>query len=155
MALLKRSALLQSVCLLLLMCACSEVGRDQSGMKSAIENASRAFSAACVRGDTAAIGQLYTDSAYLMPPGRTIRGRDAIKRYFAPNPRRTVLAHQMKSESLAIEGDVAIDVGTWSITTQRDGDSVQSVSDRYLVAWRRGQDGQWRMEYDMWHRPAN
>lgn len=134
---------------------CFEVAQDQSEIRTKIEAASREFSAATVRGDTAVIGSLYTDSAYLYPPGRKIHGRQAIKRYFAPNPNRTVLAHQMLSDTLTIEGDIAVDVGTWSITTQRAGNSAQSIADRCLVVWRRGPDGQWRMEYDMWHRPAN
>lgn len=151
----QRSALLQLLWVPFTVWGCSEVAQNKSEIRTEIETASREFSAATVRGDTAVIGGLYTESAYLYPPGRTIHGREAIKRYFAPNPNRTVLAHQMLSDTLTIEGDIAVDVGTWSITTQRTGDSAQSVTDRYLVIWRRDHNGKWRMEYDMWHRPAN
>jgi ketosteroid isomerase-like protein len=149
------TSLLRFLWVLCAACGCSEVVQNESDIRAIIEAASREFSAATVRGDTSAIGSLYTDSAYLLPPGRTLRGRDAIKRYFAPKPGRAVLAHQIKSDTLTIEGDIAIDVGIWSVTTQNAGDSAQSVSGRYLVIWRRGHNGQWRMDYDMWHRPSN
>jgi len=41
----------------------------------------------------------------------------------------------------------------WSNTWRRGGEAPQSAEGRYLVVWRRGSDGRWRIEYDMWHRP--
>jgi uncharacterized protein (TIGR02246 family) len=139
----------------LVFCACTRASDDPQVDRDAIAAASREFSAAYTRGDTAVIGHLYTDSAQLIPPGRVIRGRENITRYFAPVPKRTVLSHQMKSDTLTVDGNTAIDVGVWSSSWQRDGDTVQTVSDRYLVVWKRGADGNWRMEFDMWHRPTD
>jgi len=59
-----------------------------SSDSAAIAAASRAFSAAYVRNDTAALGRIYSDSAVLLPPNREIRGRAAIQRDFA-GPRTT------------------------------------------------------------------
>ena len=116
-----------------------------------IAAASRSFSEAYVRGDTAAIRALYTVDGVLLPPGREVRGRDGIARYFAPGPNRVNVTHRMQSSELRLHGDVAIDVGTWH-NTWRIGDAPErSASDRYLVVWRRGDDGRWRIEYDMWH----
>lgn len=92
--------------------------------RNAVIAASRAFSAAYVRNDAAAVGQAYTQDAVLMPPGREIRG------------------------------DTAIDVGTWSSTSQRTGGQPVTAAERYLAIWVREADGAWRMQYDMWHRPA-
>lgn len=122
--------------------------------RAAIDAASRNFSAAFVAGDTAAIRELYTKDAVLLPPGREIHGRDAIARFFAPNPLRTQLAHAMTSEDLRIHGDMAIDSGTWSNTFRGADGEQYSASERYLVIWRRATDGAWQIEYDMWHRPA-
>lgn len=114
--------------------------------------ASRAFSEAYVNGDMAALQELYTEDAVLLPPGREIRGREAIARYFSPRPDRTNVSHAMTSSELKVVGELAVDVGTWSNTWRNEGEDEQNASERYLVVWRRGADGNWRIEYDMWHR---
>lgn len=127
---------------------------ESADPRAAIESASRAFSAAYVAGDTATIRRLYTEDAVLLPPGAEVRGRDGIARYFAPGPRRTNLTHAMASDAIRITGATAVDVGTWTNVWTIDGGPRQEASGRYLVVWRRGDDGHWRIEYDMWHRPA-
>ena len=121
---------------------------------AAIMRASRVFSAAYVANDTAALGRVYTDSAVLLPSDREVRGRPAIQRYFAWGPNRRQIAHAMKSESITINGDMAVDVGTWTSTSQRGDAPAATASGRYMVVWVRESDGAWRMLYDMWHRPT-
>lgn len=120
-----------------------------------IAAASRAFSQAYVAGDTATIRELYMPDAILLPPDREVRGRDAIARYFAPGTRSTNVAHAMVSDELRIINDMAVDVGIWSHTSRVNDGSLRRATGRYLVVWRRGEDGRWRIEHDMWHRPAN
>lgn len=129
-----------------------QAGPDTDSL--AVLAASRAFSDAYVAGDLETLGSVYVEDAVLYPPGSVIRGRAAIRRYFAPGPGRTNLAHAMTSERLTFDGDVAVDVGVWSNTWRRGDEGPQAAEGRYLVVWRRGADGRWRIEYDMWHRPA-
>jgi ketosteroid isomerase-like protein len=119
-----------------------------------IARASQAFSAAYVTNDTAALGQVYADSAVLLPPGREIRGRAAIQRYFLWGSNYRQLEHRMEVSRLTINGNLAVDVGTWTSTGQRGDQPATTASERYLVVWVREPDGQWRILYDMWHRPA-
>lgn len=141
------SAFLVSVCL--------SVGAPmaQTDDRAAIAAASQAFSAAYVAGDVETVRALYTEDAVLLPPGREVRGREAIGRYFSPGPNRTNLSHAMESEELRVTGDVAIDIGTWHNTWRVGDGEAQTASERYLIVWRRGEDGRWRIEVDMWHRP--
>ena len=130
-----------------------ESSYDMAADSTAISQASRAFSAAFVAGDTAALGELYTEDAVLLPAGRTVTGRDAIKRFFAPREGRTQVAHAMNSESLLLQSDLAIDMGRWSSTTQREGEEPRTASERYLLVWQRQADGSWKMTHDAWHAP--
>lgn len=129
-------------------------GRPSAGDSAALAAASRAFSSAYVRNDTAALGRLYSDSAVLLPPDRERRGRAAIQRYFAWGPNYRQLAHAMQAERLTITGNVAVDLGMWTSTGQRGDAESTTASGRYLVVWVREGDGQWRILYDMWHRPT-
>jgi ketosteroid isomerase-like protein len=144
-----------SVCVALLISApaaaqISTVARDSISIAAA----SLAFSAAYVRNDTAALGQIYSDTAVLYPPNREIRGRAAIQRYFSWGADYRQLAHAMESARLTIAGNLAVDVGTWTSTGQRGDAAPVTASEQYLVVWVRESDGAWRMLYDMWHRPA-
>lgn len=130
-------------------------GAEARAGRQSLEAASRAFSSAYVSGDTATLRDLYTADAVLLPPEREIRGRDAIVRYFAPSPRRRNLTHAMRSDEVRMFGETAIDVGEWSNTWQVGETAPREASGRYLVVWRKGTDGRWRMAYDMWHRPVD
>lgn len=126
----------------------------QAQARKGIAEASRAFSEAYVSNDTDALKNLYSEDALLLPPGSDVRGRDAAGQYFRWGPRYRQLAHSMTSSELMIRGDIAVDVGTWHSTNQRGEDPPATASGRYLVVWVRHSDGRWRMQYDMWHRPA-
>ena len=152
---LRRRAVLAPA-LVTLLAGC--IGSDRTATESvthdslAIVEASRAFSAAYVRNDTAALGQVYSDSAVLLPPNREVRGRAAIQRYFTWGADYRQLEHAMESIRLAIVGDLAIDEGVWTSTGQRGDADPRTASERYLVIWVRESNGTWRILYDMWHR---
>lgn len=126
---------------------------EADGTREAIAAASRAFSAAYVTQDLATLGNLYTANARLLPPGGDVVGRAAIQKYFTLGANRRQIAHSMASESLTIHGSTAVDVGTWSSTSQRGEDEPATVSGRYLIVWVQTDDGAWRISHDMWHRP--
>jgi len=126
---------------------------ERTDAASSIRDAAAAFSAAFEAGDTTALGELYTENALLLAPGDTIRGRVAIRRYFRPREGGRPFDHQLVADDLEIHGDVAVDRGRWIQTFQLEDGGADSASGVYLVIWRRGADGRWRMSYDMWHDP--
>lgn len=128
--------------------------QEEDDARAAIAAASAAFSEAYVQNDMAALGEVYTEDAVILPPGREIRGREAIQRYFAWGPSHRQIAHSMVPSELTVSGDVATDLGTWHSTSQRGDDPPTTAAGQYLVVWVRNADGAWRIQYDMWHRPA-
>ena len=128
----------------------SPAGEDD---ETAIRAAAAAFSEYFETGDTASLGRLYTEDALLLTPSDTVRGRGAIRRWFRPRQGGNRFEHSLETDDLTILGDVAIDRGRWSQTFTDEAGETRTVSGVYLVTWRRGADGGWRMEYDMWHAP--
>ena len=149
-----RSVCIAALCVLLAGGRLAAGEAQTSVDQERIARTSRAFSQAYVSGDLEALSALYTEDALLLPPNRDVRGRQAIRAYFTPGPGRRQVAHATTSSELRVDGDTAIDVGTWTSTWQRHGEEPQTSSGRYLVVWKRGADGAWRMQYDMWHRPV-
>lgn len=119
--------------------------------RAAIARQSAAFSAAFVANDGDALAACYTADGKIYPPNRTVTGRAAIKEFFAWRPGRRQVAHRMVSESLRIDGNTAVDVGSWHSTTQTEGQEPVTFTDRYLAIWVREADGMWRMLHDFWH----
>jgi uncharacterized protein (TIGR02246 family) len=132
----------------------AQVAHRDATDREAIAAAGRAFSAAYVANDTTALGELYADSATLLPPGRTLRGREAIRRYFAWKGDYRQLEHAMVPDHVTVDGNLAVDVGKWTSVGRRGDAPPTTASGTYLVVWVRESDGGWRILYDMWHRPA-
>ena len=119
----------------------------------AIADAARAFSAAYVRGDPEAMAASYTDDAVIFPDRRAaISGRQAIQEYWTLPDNRRITLHQIVPDHVVIHGDVAYDHGRFTISGTTDGVPWGPSWGKYVVVWRRGADGKWRMQLDMWNR---
>lgn len=119
----------------------------------AIVAAANAFSAAYVRGDADSMAALYTEDAAIFPDASpALVGREPIRRYWTLRPNRRITHHELMPDRIEIVGDVAHDYGRFRISGETDGTPWGPSFGKYVVVWRRGTDGQWRMYLDMWNR---
>jgi len=120
---------------------------------AAIHAAATAFSAAYVRGDAAAMAALYTEDGVIFPErSAAIQGRAGIERYWTLPAGRRITMHRLTPARIEVHGDVAHDYGTFEIAGERDGQAWGPDRGKYVVVWKRGTDGAWRMYLDMWNR---
>lgn len=118
---------------------------------AAIHKLGRQFSAAYVRGDAAAMADLYTSDAVIFPErSERITGREAIARYWTLGPGRRVTRHALTPIRIVVDGDHAYDYGTYEIAGERDGIAWGPDRGKYVVVWRR-EKGIWRMQLDIWN----
>ncbi|HEU4451788.1 MAG TPA: nuclear transport factor 2 family protein [Longimicrobium sp.] len=126
--------------------------QSQAADSAAIHQASRDFSAAYVRGDAAAQAALYTPDAVIFPDrSEMITGREAIQAYWALRPGNRVTRHVATPTSIRVEGDLAYDYGVYEVSGERDGQPWGPSLGKYVIVWKRGEDGAWRMQLDMWN----
>lgn len=112
---------------------------------------SRQFSAAFMRGDAAAMANLYTSDGVIFPERiEWITGRDAIQRYFTPLPGRRVTHHLLTPSRIVVDGKHAYDYGTYEIAGEHDGKTWGPFRGKYVVVWRR-EGNSWRMQLDIWN----
>lgn len=117
-----------------------------------IEEAGRQFSAAYVRGDAAAMAALYTDDAVIFPErSAAIRGRADIERYWTLQPGRRITLHRLMPDEVVVEDSTAYDHGRFEVAGVTNGEAWGPSEGKYLVVWKRGDDGRWRMHLDMWN----
>lgn len=132
--------------------ACAQPRRSESADRAAIAATAREFSARYMRGDAAGMTALYTEDGVIFPGGRPmIRGREAIQQYWTMPPGVQMVEHQTVSDSVVIVGNTAYDWGTFHSRVSRDDEPGNRGYGKYVIVWRRGDDGQWRMHLDIWN----
>ena len=116
-----------------------------------IQQLARQFSAAFMRGDAAAMAEIYTSDGVIFPEqSEWITGREAIQRYFTLPPGRRITRHVLTPNRIVVDGEHAYDYGTYEIAGERDGTAWGPARGKYVVVWRRHQDS-WRMQLDIWN----
>jgi ketosteroid isomerase-like protein len=101
--------------------------------------------------DARSVAGLYAENAFYLPPsGPILRGRDAVAREFTkilgPIAVREANGRPITFDFVdrAVSGDVAYDIGRY-----RYGGEVPTG--KFIVLWRRGADGRWRIWADQYN----
>ena len=117
--------------------------------RESIESNNRDFAAAFLRGDAAAVAELYTVDAELLPPGaEAVAGRPAIAAFWKGAIDAGVKDLVLTTVQVESAGDLAYEVGKVRLVA-KDG---QATEDRYLVVWKR-ENGKWQLHRDIWNSP--
>ena len=120
--------------------------------RDSIEATTKTLMESLSGGDAAGVAAHYTDDAALLPPGAAkIDGREGIQGFWQALIDAGVRDVTLTTQEIDDFGDVANDVGTISATApSEDGGRVQ-LAGKYLVVWKRGGDGTWRLHRDIWN----
>jgi uncharacterized protein (TIGR02246 family) len=108
------------------------------------------YVAALNAGDADAAAEAWADDAKQFAPGAPPAvGRDAIREGIRAVQRMSAQL-ELRSTDVLVEGDVAIETGTWSVKLQTPDGPVEDYGPAVRV-WRRGADGEWRLYRDIWN----
>jgi uncharacterized protein (TIGR02246 family) len=117
--------------------------------KATMDKLNAEFMAALQKGDTAAIGQMYAEDAYLLPAGaEMVKGRAAIRAFWT---KATEGIGDFKLTTLDVKplgADAAREIGTFTLTTK--GQPPQEVAGKYVVVWQKV-GGEWKLATDIWN----
>ncbi len=114
----------------------------------AIRAANDVFEARFASRDAAGIAALYTDQAWLMPPGGDfVRATHAIRDFWQGVIDDGITRAYLQSVDVEALGDTAVEAGTYKLL------AGQSVVDqgKYLVEWKVDRRGDWRLHRDIWN----
>lgn len=123
---------------------------------AALAERARHFSTAYTSADVDAIVSIYTEDAVLAPgDSEFIVGREAIRAYWTRPKGNRITHHEITPVAVEVVGDTAYDYGHYELSgvnRNEDGERAWGPNrGKYLVVWKRGADGVWRMAVDMWN----
>ena len=117
--------------------------------KATIEKLNDAWTAAFNKGDAASVAALYTEDAYVLPPGSAmVKGRAAIEAFWRQAAQQMSDAKLTTVDVLPLGRSAAREVGT--VTLRTKSQPPQEVVGKYVVVWRKiGRD--WKLATDIWN----
>jgi uncharacterized protein (TIGR02246 family) len=112
--------------------------------------ANKAFAAAMLKGDAAAVADMYTEDAHLLFfDGKTYKGRkellDLFTGYFKDNK---VKSMTLTSEEAHMMGNAVLDIGRYEMVTLGKDGKESASKGRFMDVLKKGKDGKWRLWRD-------
>jgi uncharacterized protein (TIGR02246 family) len=89
------------------------------------------------------------DAVYLPPHHAAVHGRDSIREYLKGPLAHGVTDLDFEVTYIKRAGDLAYDVGRYTMTVPHDGARTRDEG-KYLTVWRRQADGRWQIAADAW-----
>jgi uncharacterized protein (TIGR02246 family) len=124
---------------------------DPAAVRQAVDQTNAKMTAALQSGDTAAMASVYQDDAVVMMSGMPAwHGHADI----ATNGRGMFDAMKLSdvkfnTTSLDIEGDYAIETGTYEMTVTPKGGKPAPDKGKYITVWKKQADGSWKVYRDI------
>jgi uncharacterized protein (TIGR02246 family) len=118
------------------------------GIQAAIAAANENFMSTFNRGDSAGIGDLYTENGQLLPTGSDfVTGKAAIQAFWQGAMDMGIKTARLDTVEAEEHGDTAIDIGKYTLSGE-----AGNVMDRgkYVVIWKQ-EGGQWKFHRDIWN----
>jgi uncharacterized protein (TIGR02246 family) len=106
------------------------------------------FEASFNNGDAAGMAELYTEKGTLLPTGTDfIQGKEAIRNFWQGVMDMGAKEARLKTLEVEEQGDTAIEMGNYLLK----GESNTAIDQgKYIVVWKQ-QEGQWRLDKDIWN----
>ena len=117
--------------------------------KATIERLNDAWTAAFNKGDAAAVAAMYTEDAYVLPPGaEMVKGRTGIEAFWRQAAQQMGDAKLTTLDVLPLGRSVAREIGT--VTLKTKSQPPQEIVGKYAVVWRKV-GGKWKLATDIWN----
>ncbi len=117
--------------------------------KATIVKLNDAWAAAFNKGDASAVAAMYTEDAFVLPPGaEMVKGRAAIEAFWRQAAQQMGDAKLTTVDVLALGPRAAREIGTVSLKSKSQ--PPQEITAKYAVVWRKV-GGKWKLATDIWN----
>jgi len=137
--------------LVMLLFTAAAFGED---VRSVIESRNKEWTDAFNRGDIKAISVIYDRGSLVIPGGREVVLSRPEFEQLLEGYTRVIKDMRFETISLDVMGDYAYELGRSHFVAVAEDGTETPAFDRYLVIWRKGEDGVWYYHLDAWWTPG-
>ena len=102
--------------------------------------------------DVTSVANLYTEDAMVLPPDAVrLDGRQAIEQFWQGAIDADISGMVLETVEMEVTGDTSYEVGILSLDVPGENGELNTVSGKYIVIWKYGEDGKWRLHRDIWN----
>jgi ketosteroid isomerase-like protein len=80
-----------------------------------------------------------------------IQGREGVEAYWAGGFQMGIKNIVLTTVEVMGIGDMVCEIGKAQISIQPEGMDAMEDSAKYLVVWKKGDDGMWKLHVDIWN----
>ena len=121
------------------------------GLTSDIQKLENQFAQAANKQDAAAVAQLYTEDATVLPAGADmVKGRDGIQKLWGAFIKDNSPNFVLTTVNVEDYGQAAREIGRFSLDAHGQNGQVSKVEGKYVVVWKKV-GGDWRLDTDIWN----
>lgn len=101
------------------------------------------------KGDAAAVAAMYTEDAYVLPPGgNMVKGRTAIEAFWKQAAQQVANPKLVTVDVVPLGPRAATEIGT--VTLETKAQPPQQIVGKYAVVWRKV-GSRWLLATDIWN----
>ncbi len=121
-------------------------------VREAIEAGDKVMSDGINNKDAGSVANLYTQDASVFPPGAPRQdGREAVQAFWQAAIDMGLADVALSTVEVEEFGDSATAVGTVTATLPGESGDRMTLTGKYIVLWKKGADGAWRLHRDIWN----
>ena len=134
----------------LIICAAS-IAEAQQSARAAIEANTKQFVEASNKGDAAAVANMFTMDARLLPPNaEMVEGRANIQKFWQDVITAGVKIVSLETVHVETQGNVAVEIGRYTTTIPGAGGTTTTDKGKYVVMWKR-EGASWKLAVDIFN----
>ena len=135
----------------LLIIFAASLAQAQQSARTAIEANTKQFIEAFNKGDAAAVANMYTMDARMLPPNaEMVEGRANIQKFWQGAISAGVKMVSLETVHVETQGNIVVEIGRYTTTIPGAGGTTTTDKGKYVVVWKR--EGQsWKLAVDIFN----
>jgi uncharacterized protein (TIGR02246 family) len=135
---------------LLIICAAS-IAEAQQSTRTAIEASYKQFAEVFNKGDAAALANMYTMDARVLPPNdEMVEGRSNIQKFWQGAMSAGMQMLSLETVDVETHGNVVVEIGRYTATMPGAGGATTTDKGKYVVVWKLEGES-WKLTVDIFN----